>query len=44
MGQCFKKGFESFVGVDPIPVLYGMTIGEYGLMVKGEQWIAMPIV
>jgi uncharacterized protein YbbC (DUF1343 family) len=40
MGQYLQKGFESFVGVDPIPVLYGMTIGEYGLMVKGEQWIA----
>lgn len=39
-GPLLQKGFESFVGVDPIPVLYGMTIGEYGLMVKGEQWIA----
>lgn len=39
-GPMLQKGFESFVGVDPIPVLYGMTIGEYGLMVKGEQWIA----
>jgi uncharacterized protein YbbC (DUF1343 family) len=39
-GPVLQKGFESFVGVDPIPVLYGMTIGEYGLMVKGEQWIA----
>ncbi len=39
-GPLLQKGFESFVGIDPIPVLYGMTIGEYGLMVKGEQWIA----
>jgi uncharacterized protein YbbC (DUF1343 family) len=39
-GPMLQKGFQSFVGVDPIPVLYGMTIGEYGLMVKGEHWIA----
>lgn len=39
-GPMLQKGFQSFVGVDPIPVLYGMTIGEYGLMVQGEHWIA----
>ena len=30
---------KSFVGLHPVPVLYGMTIGEYGQMVQGEGWI-----
>ncbi len=31
--------FRSFVGMHPIPVVYGMTIGELALMINGEQWI-----
>lgn len=38
-GPILKKGFESFVGVAPIPVMHGLTLGEYGRMAKGEQWI-----
>ncbi|MCW8090842.1 exo-beta-N-acetylmuramidase NamZ family protein [Alteromonas sp. ASW11-130] len=30
---------QSFVGMHPIPVLHGMTVGELALMIKGEQWI-----
>ncbi len=30
---------QSFVGMHPVPVLHGMTIGELALMIKGEQWI-----
>ena len=33
--------FSSFVGLHEVPVIYGMTIGEYALMVKGEGWIKM---
>jgi uncharacterized protein YbbC (DUF1343 family) len=29
---------RSFVGMQPIPVVYGMTCGEYAQMLKGEQW------
>ena len=32
--------FRSFIGMDPIPVVYGMTIGELGQMINGEKWIA----
>ena len=39
-GPVLKKEFQSFVGVDPIPVVYGMTIGEYAQMVNGEKWLA----
>ena len=38
-GPTLKKGFESFVGMHPVPVVYGMTIGEYGKMVNGERWL-----
>ncbi len=31
--------FRSFVGMHPIPVVYGLTIGELGMMIKGEKWI-----
>lgn len=39
-GPVLKKGFESFVGMHPVPVVYGMTIGEYALMINGEGWLA----
>jgi uncharacterized protein YbbC (DUF1343 family) len=32
-------GYRSFVGLNPIPVVYGMTIGEMGMMINGENWI-----
>jgi len=38
-GPVLEKEFSSFVGLHPVPVVYGMTIGEYALMVAGEQWI-----
>ena len=31
---------RSFVGMHPVPVVYGMTIGEYALMINGEHWLA----
>ncbi|MCR8666446.1 DUF1343 domain-containing protein [Aestuariibaculum sp. M13] len=30
---------KSFVGMHPIPVVHGMTIGEYAKMINGEQWL-----
>lgn len=30
---------KSFVGMHPIPVLHGMTIGEYAQMINGEKWL-----
>ncbi len=38
-GPVLKKGFESFVGMHHVPVVYGMTIGEYAQMVNGEKWL-----
>jgi len=39
-GPVRKKGFTSFVGVDPIPVLHGLTVGELARMINGEGWIS----
>ncbi|MGB5964219.1 MAG: DUF1343 domain-containing protein [Sulfurimonadaceae bacterium] len=38
-GPMLKKEFSSFVGLHPVPVLYGMTIGEYAQMINGEGWL-----
>ncbi len=38
-GPVLKKGFNSFIGMDPVPVVYGMTIGEYARMINGEGWL-----
>ncbi len=32
--------YRSFVGMHPVPVVYGMTIGEYACMINGEHWLA----
>ncbi|MEI6683401.1 MAG: DUF1343 domain-containing protein [Bacteroidota bacterium] len=38
-GPVLEKEFASFVGMHPVPVVYGMTIGEYACMVNGEKWL-----
>ena len=38
-GPVLKPEHKSFVGMHPVPVVYGMTIGEYGKMVSGEGWL-----
>jgi uncharacterized protein YbbC (DUF1343 family) len=39
-GPTLKKGNESFVGMHPVPIVHGMTIGEYAQMINGEKWLA----
>ena len=38
-GPVLKDQWKSFVGMHNIPVVYGLTIGEYGNMVNGEKWL-----
>lgn len=38
-GPVLKTENQSFVGMHQVPVVYGMTIGEYGKMVNGEGWL-----
>jgi len=37
-GPVLDTKYRSFVGMQPIPVVYGMTIGEYAKMLLGENW------
>ena len=38
-GPVLQKKYRSFVGLHPVPVVYGMTIGEYAKMINGEKWL-----
>ncbi|WNO60041.1 DUF1343 domain-containing protein [Rheinheimera sp. MMS21-TC3] len=38
-GPVLDLAYQSFVGMHPIPLLHGMTVGELALMIKGEAWI-----
>lgn len=38
-GPVLNKALTSFVGMHPVPIVYGMTIGEYATMINGEYWI-----
>ena len=40
-GPVLDTAFRSFVGMQPIPVVYGMTIGEYAQMLVGEKWLSI---
>lgn len=39
-GPVLDTAFRSFVGMQPVPVVYGMTIGEYAQMLVGERWLS----
>ena len=39
-GPVLEPKFKSFVGMQPIPVVHGMTVGEYAKMLNGEGWLA----
>lgn len=38
-GPVLEMKHKSFVGMHPVPVVYGMTIGEYAQMINGEKWL-----
>lgn len=39
-GPVLEKENKSFVGLHQVPVVYGLTIGEYAMMVNGEYWLS----
>lgn len=41
-GPVLDTSYRNFVGMQPIPVVYGMTIGEYAQMLIGERWLSLP--
>ena len=38
-GPLLQPDCRSFVGVDPLPIAYGLTVGELALMIDGERWL-----
>jgi uncharacterized protein YbbC (DUF1343 family) len=38
-GNILDTAYSSFVGLDPVPVVHGMTAGEYAGMINGEGWL-----
>ena len=39
-GPTLQEKNSSFLGMHPIPLVHGMTVGEYAQMINGEQWLA----
>lgn len=39
-GPVLEAPFKSFIGMQPVPIVYGMTIAEYGMMIAGEGWLS----
>ncbi|MEZ4686309.1 MAG: DUF1343 domain-containing protein [Bacteroidia bacterium] len=39
-GPVLEKEFSSFIGMHEIPIVHGMTVGEYAQMVNGEGWLS----
>lgn len=42
-GPVMEKAYTSFIGMHPVPVVHGMTIGEYARMINGEGWLTKGI-
>lgn len=38
-GPVLEEKYKTFVGMQPVPIVYGMTIGEYAQMILGEGWL-----
>ncbi len=38
-GPILNPAYKSHVGMQPVPIVYGMTIGEYARMLAGEKWL-----
>ena len=39
-GPVLDMKYKSFVGMQPVPIVYGMTVGEYAMMLMGEHWLS----
>lgn len=43
-GPVREPEHSSFIGMHPVPIVYGMTIGEYALMINGEFWLHNDVI
>lgn len=39
-GPILDMNFQSFVGMHPIPIVHGLTVGELATMINGEKWLS----
>lgn len=39
-GPVLDTSYKSFVGMQPVPIVYGMTLAEYAFMISGEKWLS----
>lgn len=39
-GPILEENYQSFVGMHRVPIVHGMTVGEYAQMINGEGWLA----
>ena len=39
-GPVLKTKYKSFIGLHPVPIVHGLSIGEYAKMINGENWLA----
>jgi len=39
-GPVLESAYQSFIGMQSIPIVYGMTVGEYAQMLNGEMWLS----
>jgi uncharacterized protein YbbC (DUF1343 family) len=39
-GPVLDLKFKSFIGMQPVPVVYGLTIAEYAFLIAGEKWLS----
>lgn len=43
-GPILDRKFASFVGLNPIPIVHGCTLGELAKMINGEGWLANSVI
>jgi len=39
-GPVLEPAHKSFVGLDPLPIAHGLTVGELATMINNEKWLA----
>ena len=42
-GPILDLNYSSFVGMHPVPIVHGMTVGEYAKMINGEGWLSKDV-
>lgn len=43
-GPVLDTNYRSFVGMHPVPLVHGMTIGEFAKMINGEGWLSNSMI